>query len=211
MDYFMIKLKDVCYQYQTGEEVLADFNLNLETGEKLALVGPNGSGKTTIFKLIMGLLKPDSGRIILFDQLRESENDFEAVREKIGFLFQEPENQLFCPTVKEELAFGPLNLGWDRKKVEEISQQVLSDLGIIDLKNKVPWHLSGGQKKLVALGSILTLQPDLLLLDEPFAGLDQATKNKLLDLLPQLAESYIIVSHDEQLLAQVTNDVHYLG
>ncbi|MGM0370784.1 MAG: energy-coupling factor ABC transporter ATP-binding protein, partial [Bacillota bacterium] len=132
------------------------------------------------------------------------------VREKIGFLFQEPENQLFCPTVKEELAFGPLNLGWDRKKVEEIIQQVLNDLGIIDLKNKVPWHLSGGQKKLVALGSILTLQPDILLLDEPFAGLDQATKNKLLDLLPQLAESYIIVSHDEGILAQVTNNVHYL-
>ena len=202
----LIELKNISYSYeQSNQPVFKDLDFNLKSGDRIALMGPNGSGKTTLLKIIMGLLKPEQGQIKIFDQLRETEADFKEVREKIGFLFQEPEDQLFCPTVEEELEFGPLNLGFAQERITEIVNKNLKQLGISDLRYQVPWHLSGGEKKLVALGAVLAQQPEVLLLDEPFLGIDKAKQEQLITLLQDLEQSYVVISHHEELLAKITN------
>lgn len=206
----MIKLKNISFQYSDGTTVLDNFNFELNKGDKIGLVGPNGAGKTTVFKIIMGLLTPQSGEVIIFNEPRNKEDDFLEVRERIGFLFQDPDDQLFCPTVEEEIAFGPLNLGKSEEEALQIVDDTLELVGMEEFRKRITYNLSGGEKRIISFASILAMQPEVLLLDEPFAGLDQQVVTKVVEILNNISQSYIIVSHNEELLDQVTTTSCYI-
>jgi cobalt/nickel transport system ATP-binding protein len=192
----LIRLTGVCFAYGQGPPVLDGLDLELRPGRRLALVGPNGSGKTTLLHLIVGLLRPTAGSVEAFGQARATEKDFFEVRARAGLLFQDPEDQLFCPTVAEDVAFGPLNLGHSQAQAEAIVTETLEGLGLAGYEDRVTYKLSGGEMRLVSLATVLAMRPDVLLLDEPTAGLDEDAERRLLDVLAPLPQAMIIVSHD---------------
>jgi cobalt/nickel transport system ATP-binding protein len=204
----LIELKQVAFGYSVERPVLQKLDFTLNEGEKAALLGANGSGKTTLFHLIMGLLMPDSGIMKIFGKERRERRDFDEVRRRIGLLFQDSDDQLFSPTVAEDIAFGPFNLGKSREEVLEIVKETLSLLGLEGFENRVTYKLSGGEKRLVALGTVLAMRPDVLLLDEPVIGLDEEHRSRFVTILKESALSYIIISHDRDFLREVT-DMHY--
>ncbi len=201
----LISLQDVAFSYSTSQAVLSGAEFRLEPGERVALVGANGSGKTTLLHLLVGLLQPDGGQINIFQQPRETEDDFWDVRERVGLLFQDPDDQLFCPTVAEDVAFGPLNLGKSRERVEEIVSEVLAELGLGGYEDRITYKLSGGEKRLVSLACVLAMEPDVLLLDEPVAGLDDEMRERLVNILKSLSQAMVLVSHDRDFLREVSD------
>ena len=172
------------------------------------MMAPNGSGKTTLLHTIMGLCKPESGTIEVFGKLLKNEKDFLPVRSKIGLLFQDSDDQLFCPTVLDDVAFGPLNLGFSPQDAIDIARSILERLGIKFLKDHVTHRLSGGQKRLVALAAVLAMEPEVLLLDEPTAGLDNKVKEKLIHILNSLDISYFVISHEFDFVKAVTDKIY---
>ncbi|NVL90142.1 MAG: ABC transporter ATP-binding protein [Desulfobacterales bacterium] len=205
---FIINLTDVSFAYPDGAPVLDKLNLRLRRGECLGLAGPNGSGKTTLLHIIVGLLKPSSGNIEIFGKTARQEEDFQGVRQRVGLLFQDADDQLFHPTVLEDVAFGPLNLGKSRDEARAIAGKTLEVLGLAGFEDRVTYKLSGGEKRLVSLATVLAMGPEVLLLDEPVAGLDEATEKRIIDILKGIGLSYILVSHNIDLLAETT---HYIG
>ena len=203
----VINLTDISYSYPGGKKVLDNLNLELCQGRKLGLVGPNGGGKTTLLHIIMGLLKPSSGSIEIFGQPVVNEKDFKKIRQKIGFLFQDSDDQLFSPTVLEDVAFGPLNLGKTKEEAVETAKKTLNFLGLSGFEDRVTYKLSGGEKRLVSLATVLAMEPEILLLDEPTTGLDDATKARIVDLLEKLPLSLIMISHESDLLERITDSI----
>ncbi len=175
-------------------------SFQIEQGERVGLVGANGSGKTTLLHLIVGLLRPESGRIEAFGSARRREADFHEVRRRAGLLFQDADDQLFCPTVAEDVAFGPLNLGKTQREARAIVAQTLDSLGLAGYEERITYRLSGGEKRLVALATVLAMQPDVLLLDEPTAGLDEHYTDRIADIFVGLPQAMLIISHDRQFL-----------
>lgn len=143
----LIKLSNINFNYD-GRVVLKNLNFEIYEGERIGLIGPNGSGKTTLLYIVMGLLKPSSGIIEIFGKIRQKEKDFIEVRQKIGLLFQDSDSQLFCPTVKEDIAFGPLNLGKTKEDVLQIIRETCDILGLRGFENRITHKLSGGEKKI---------------------------------------------------------------
>lgn len=178
-----IEINNLNFRY--NEFSLEDVTMNLHLGEQKALVGLNGSGKTTLFKLILGLLEPTSGSIHVFERKAELENYWE-IRQDVGFLFHSPDDQLFAPTVWEDVAFGPRNLGMSE---EEVGQQVewsLDKVGMSGFVNRPVNQMSHGQAKRVALAGVIAMRPKILLLDEPFAGLDFPMVSTMVDIIQDL-------------------------
>ena len=175
----IINLSDISFAYPGSSKALDKLNLQFHQGDRLGLIGPNGSGKTTMFHIIMGLLKPSSGTIEIFGRQVNGERDFRSVRERIGLLFQDADDQLFSPTVLEDVAFGPLNLGRSQEEAKDIAQSTLELLGLSGFEDRITYKLSGGEKKLVSLATVLAMEPEILLLDEPSNGLDDNTKARL--------------------------------
>lgn len=198
----IIQLDKLSFAYPGREPVLQELDFIMSRGERIGLVAPNGSGKTTLFHVIMGLLPPASGRIEIFGKPVATEADFVEVRQRIGMLFQDADDQLFSPTVLEDVAFGPLNMGKTKGEAIEISRQTLDQLGLNGFENRVTYKLSGGEKRLVALATVLAMSPEVLLLDEPTSGLDEATKKRLKRILQQLDLSYILISHEFDFMAE---------
>ena len=196
----MIELRDITFRYTAQRTVLGGLSFRLREGEKIGLVGPNGSGKTTLFHLVVGLLKPISGDIEVFGQNRRQEDDFWEVRARVGLLFQDPDDQLFCPTVAEDVAFGPLNLGKSREEVEQIVESTLRLLQIEHLKERITHHLSGGEKRLASLATVLAMEPDVLLLDEPTAGLAEEMVDRVSGVLDDHVRTCVIISHNRPFL-----------
>lgn len=201
----LIHLNQITYQYPGGKTVLDNLDFTFHEGDRIGLVAPNGSGKTTLFHVIMGLLKPDSGTIEIFSKQRTKEKDFLDVRRHMGLLFQDADDQLFSPTVIEDVAFGPLNLGKSKKEALDISRRTLEFLGIGAFENRVTFKLSGGEKRLVSLATVLAMQPKVLLLDEPTNTLDTRMKSRLTEILKNLDLSLILISHEFDVLSQTTN------
>lgn len=208
----LITVKGLSYRYakQLGKGcepswVLDNADFSLAMGERVALVGDNGAGKTTFLQLLLGLQKTQQGQIMAFGEHCQSEKDFQQVRSKVGFLFQDSDDQLFCPTVIEDVAFGPLNLGKTQHEALDISYQTLEKLGMADYAERVTHQLSGGEKRMIALASILSMQPQVLLLDEPSNALDKKARQRLIDTLLTLEQSMIVVSHDELILEEIAN------
>lgn len=204
----IIQLENIVFSYAGGKPVLDDLCFTLEEGTKLGLIGHNGSGKTTMLHIIMGLLKPSSGTIRAFGKPIETKKDFLDVRRKIGFLFQDADDQLFCPTVLEDIAFGPLNLGKSPTEARKMAMETLERLNLEGFEERVTHKLSGGEKKLVALATVLVMQPKALLLDEPTIGLDEDTNIRIIALLNSLDISYVIASHEYDFLARTTRDIY---
>lgn len=204
----IIHLKDICFSYPGSPPALDNLDLKLCKGDRIGLMGPNGSGKTTLFHIIMGLLKPSAGTIEIFNHPTVTEKDFRKVREKIGLLFQDADDQLFSPTVVEDVAFGPLNLGKSQDEAMDIARNTLNFLGLTGFEDRITYKLSGGEKKLVSLATVLAMEPEVLLLDEPTGGLDDMTKATLKDVLSDLDLSYILISHEIDFLADITNAIY---
>jgi cobalt/nickel transport system ATP-binding protein len=199
----IIKLNDICFSYPNGSPVLKDLNFTMCKGERIGWVAPNGSGKTTLFHIIMGLIPPDAGRIEIFGQRVKDEKGFVAVRQRVGLLFQDADDQLFSPTVIEDVAFGPLNMGKSKEEAIAISHRILKQLGLKGFEDRVTFKLSGGEKRLVALATVLAMEPEVLLMDEPTSGLDEKTKERLKKVLRELDLSYILISHEFDFMADM--------
>ena len=204
----LIRLKNICFDFPGGKPILKGLCLELNPSNRIGLMAPNGSGKTTLFHLIMGLIEPTAGTIELFGQPMNSETDFSAVRTRIGLLFQDADDQLFSPTVLEDVAFGPLNQG---KTVEEAVALARSTLDFLDLKgfeDRITFKLSGGEKRMVSLATVLAMQPEVLLLDEPTTGLDRRTEHHLVAVLNQLGLPLILISHNPDFLSATVKHIY---
>lgn len=193
----VIALSDLGFGYPGQPPVLRDVSLTLDPGQRLALTGPNGAGKSTLLRLILGLQHPRTGTITIFGRPRREEADFQEVRRRVGLVFQDPDDQLFCPTVAEDVAFGPLNLGRSREEALAIVDRVLDDLDLHHLRDRVTHKLSGGEKRLVTLATVLAMEPEVLLLDEPTNALDSRNEARLLEILSGLDQAMLLVSHSD--------------
>ena len=204
----IINLTDISFSYPGSPKILDKLNLQFSRNDKVGLMGPNGSGKTTLFHIIMGLLKPLSGKIEIFGKTAKQEKDFISVRRKIGLLFQDADDQLFSPTVLEDVAFGPLNLGKSQDEAVDIARKTLDFLGLAEFEDRFTYKLSGGEKRLVSLATVLAMEPEILLLDEPTTGLDEKTKTTIKKTLSELDLSYILISHEFDLLSEITDSIY---
>ncbi|MBX9741794.1 MAG: energy-coupling factor ABC transporter ATP-binding protein [Beijerinckiaceae bacterium] len=194
-----IELENV-YVERAGVRVLDNVSLTLRAGDRLAVVGANGAGKTTLLRTITGLQKATSGTVRAFGRVRRTQEDFREVRIRAAYLFQDADDQLFCPTVLEDVAFGPLNMGLNEQAALEKANATLAFLGMEHLGERITRRLSGGEKRLVCLAGVLAMEPDVLLLDEPTNSLDAKHVEKLMTVLSSLDKSMIIVSHDRPIL-----------
>ena len=209
----IIDLKSLSFGYdrnQSQRPVLHELNFRVRRGDRVGLIGPNGSGKTTLLHLLMGLLRPTQGEIVVFGKKRQHEKEFREVREKIGLLFQDSDDQLFCPTVAEDVAFGPLNLGKSQEEALEITRQVLKSLALEEFENRLTYKLSGGEKRLISLATVLAMKPEVLVLDEPTTGLDEDTVERLIQILTSSNLTYLIASHNRDFLSKTTDIFYHL-
>ncbi|CCH47617.1 energy-coupling factor ABC transporter ATP-binding protein [Pseudodesulfovibrio piezophilus] len=201
----VIELSEVIYAFPGRKNALTGLNFHLHEGEKIGLFGPNGAGKTTMLHILMGLIRPQNGTISLFERPIDSDHKFAQARLKIGFLFQNSDDQLFCPTVLDDVAFGPLNQGLTKDQAREKAIEALNRVGLAGFENRVPYRLSGGEKKLVALATILSMEPEVLILDEPTTGLSPEAKKRLIEILNGLDMARLVVSHEPDFLAATTD------
>lgn len=199
----LFHLEGCGFSYDGNRVVLRDLDLSIAAGDRLALHGTNGSGKTTLLHLLVGLLRPSGGKLSYRGQPLGEEASFRLVRQEVGLLFQDAEDQLFCPTVLEDVAFGSLNLGLAPVEAVRRSEEVLEELGLAGFGPRITHRLSGGEKRLVSLATILAMRPQVLLLDEPTAGLDEAASERVLALLERLEASLIVVSHEPHVLRRL--------
>ena len=193
-----IKTRDLVYIYPNGSKALNGVNFNAKKGEKVVILGPNGAGKSTFFCNLNGVLMPTSGKVSIFDKVLDKSN-LEEIRRTVGMVFQDPDDQLFAPTVSDDIAFGPRNMGLDVDDVNKRVSWSLEALDISHLQDREPHRLSEGQKKLVAIAGILAMDSDILVLDEPTANLDPRSSEEVLTLLDELNTEYdktvIVSSH----------------
>ncbi|MBL8023584.1 MAG: ABC transporter ATP-binding protein [Elusimicrobia bacterium] len=200
----VIRLSQVGYSYPGGAKIFDKVNFSLGTNERVGLSGPVGAGKSTLLHLMVGLLGRFSGTVEVFGHECHKEKDFQKIRGSVGLLFQDPDDQLFCPSVEEEVAFGPLNQGRSRFEVGQIVKETLAQMGLVGYEEREPRRLSGGEKRLVSLAAVLAMSPRVLLLDEPTAGLDDSARQRLLALLGGLPMEMVIASHDRDFLQTLT-------
>jgi len=189
-----IKVQNLSFSYPDGTKVLNNVSFEVHAGENMALLGHNGSGKTTLLYHLNGLLRGEG--LIEICGINLSYDNLTDVRKKVGLVFEDPNDQLFCPTVFEDIAFGPLNLGLSKEEVKETVNEMLEQMEVSELALKSSHHLSLGQKKRVAIASVLAMRPQVLILDEPSSGLDPRGKKMLLDLLKKLEVTKLVVTHD---------------
>jgi cobalt/nickel transport system ATP-binding protein len=207
----ILNVDQITYRYYQNFTALEAISLQAEEGELLAIIGANGSGKSTLLQIMSGLIYPESGRVLFRDQEVSEKTLKDKVflrrfRERVSYVFQDSDAQLFCPTVFDELMYGPLQLGLDDKEAYERSLEILEMLSIDNLKDRPSYMLSGGEKKKVAIGSVLTMNPEILLFDEPTNGLDPRTQVFLVELMLALNESgktIVLATHDLGLVAEL--------
>lgn len=181
--------------YPDGHRALRSLNLSISPGQRVGLVGANGAGKTTMLSLLTGLLLPKEGAVAIGGELLSKAN-LEAVRSRLGFVFQDADDQLFMPTIQEDVAFGPRAARLPETVVAERVDSALSQTGILHLKDRFTWKLSGGEKRAAAIASVLACTPEFLILDEPTAGLDPRSRRNLMALLSGMPQGCLIASHD---------------
>jgi cobalt/nickel transport system ATP-binding protein len=198
-----ISLSHLCFAYPDKPNVLRAINLNINKGDRLGIIGHNGCGKTTLFLLICGILTPCSGSIRLFNQRIEPGSFYP----EIGFVFQNPDDQLFSASVWDDVAFAPQNLGLSDDEVKNRVTQALAITGVEALAMRSPHHLSGGEKRMVAIAGILAMRPQVILYDEPTANLDMRARRRLIQFLQQSQETLMISSHDLEFVLDVCDRV----
>ncbi len=200
----MIEVEDVHFTYPSGVEALRGVSLTIRNGEFVAIMGENGAGKTTLVKHFNGLLKPTKGRVLV-DGVETTKVSVATLARKVGFVFQNPDHQLFCETVEEEIAFALKNFGFSQDVIEKRVEWALNLLGLSQYRKTSPFMLSGGERKRVALASVLAWDPKILILDEPTIGQDYQQKEKLRQFILQMnaqKKTVIIVTHDVEFVAE---------
>lgn len=202
MSHHIIDFKNVFFRYPDGTEALRDISFRITHGEAVGLIGGNGAGKSTLLLHMNGHLLPTSGTVTIGD-LHLTSNTRREIRKKVGMVFQNPDDQLFMPTVHDDVAFGPLNLGLEEEDVERRVQDALNLVNCSSLQDKPPHHLSCGQKSAVAIATVMAMEPDILAMDEPAANLDPKSRRLLINLLKTFSHSRIIASHDLDLILDV--------
>ena len=210
----MLEVKNIKYSYDTNYQALKGVSLKVEKGEMVALLGKNGAGKSTLFLHLNGIFRPDEGKVIIDgEELKYDKKSLLKFRQKVGIVFQNPDDQIFAPTVEEDVAFGPLNLGLPMEEVQDRVEQALVRVGMSGYEKTAPHHLSGGQKKRVAIAGILAMRPEIMVLDEPTAGLDPQGVVDLSILLRELNDegiTIIISTHDVDLVPTYAEKVFVL-
>ena len=210
----VIKTININFTYPDGTTALTDINLCVASGERVAVLGANGSGKSTLFNLFNGLLQPTSGAVFIKGLSVEQKN-YRAIRRMVGMVFQDPDDQLFSNTVKQEIAYGLLNLGTPKKDIQESVRWALSVVGLDGYENKSPYNLSGGEKKRVALASVLAMKPEVLVLDEPTAALDPRGVAQSVKLLNNINKSLnitlIFATHDVDVVPLLADRIYVMN
>jgi len=204
MSHHFVEFRDVSFRYPDGTPALTGLSFRVTHGESVGIVGANGAGKSTLLLHMNGSLLPTSGTVTVGDLLLRKRT-VQEVRRRVGMIFQNPDDQLFMPTVYEDVAFGPLNLGMDGEGVRERVREALSLVGCLDLRDKPPHHLSGGQKSAVAIAAVIAMDPDILVMDEPAANLDPRSRRNLIAMLQRFVHTKIVASHDLDLILDVCN------
>ena len=214
MENIHLETKDLTFTYPDGTQALKNVNIQIKKGEKIAIMGPNGAGKSTLFSHFNGLTEPTSGHVeVAGEKIIFEKDKLLEVRQKVGIVFQDPNDQLFAPTVKEDVAFGPMNLGLEHEEVERRIEESLKMVGMEGFEEKTPHHLSGGQQKRVAIAGIIAMRPEIMILDEPTAGLDPEGVDKVLKILNDLNKegiSIIISSHDIEMVSHFAEKIFIL-
>jgi cobalt/nickel transport system ATP-binding protein len=203
MSSILLEARDVHYRYPRGMEAICGISFHIRKGEKIALVGPNGAGKSTLLKMFNGMIRPDSG-LMLFDNqpIGYDTVSLRMLRKRVGFVLQNPDRQIIAPTVYQDVAFGPTNLGYSEPEVKEAVKKALRQVGLEGFERRPPHQLSGGEKKRVAIAGVLSMDPDVLVLDEPTSGLDPSGSEDIMELLDELnqeGKTIIISTHNVEL------------
>lgn len=204
----IITIKNLSYNYPDGNCGIKDINLNIEKGSTVAIVGENGAGKSTLFSLLVGIINSSNkDSEIIIDGIKLGKDTVKAIRKKVGFVFQNPEEQLFMPTVYDDIAFGAINQGIKGKELDDIMNKVLNGLNLKHLVARMSTRLSGGEKRVVAIASVVICSPDVILFDEPTAFLDPVGRKKCLRLIKKLPQTKIIATHDIDMVYEVCDRV----
>ncbi len=208
-----IEVVDVSYSYPDGRLALDGVSISVEVGERVAILGPNGAGKSTLLMVMSGLLQPLRGEVRVLG-VPTSSKDFERVRLRIGLVFQQPDDQLFSPTLWEDVAYGPQNMGLSAEEVEKRVGESLEYVGLAGLEHRPPYRLSVGEKKKAALATALAMKPQILLLDEPTANLEPASRTEFVELINRLNReeciAVITATHDVSIVPQISDKVYVL-
>lgn len=210
MSHHIIDFRDVHFSYPDGTHALKGVSFRITHGESVGVVGANGAGKSTLISHMNGYLMPSQGTIIIGD-VRLDKKSLNEVRKKVGVVFQNPDDQLFMPTVQDDVAFGPLNLGLSGEEAIERVDEALNTVGCPGLKDKPPHRLSLGQKRAVSIATVIAMHPDILVMDEPAANLDPKSRRQLINLLKEFKHSKIIASHDLDLILDVCERCIVIG
>ena len=210
MSHHVIDFNDVHFSYPDGTSALQGVSFRITHGESVGLVGANGAGKSTLISHMNGYLMPSSGVITIGDRQLDK-SSLNETRKSVGVVFQNPDDQLFMPTVFDDVAFGPLNLGLPKETVIKRVEDALTTVGCLNLKDKPPHHLSLGQKRAVTIASVIAMQPDILVMDEPASNLDPKSRRNLINLLKEFKHSKIVASHDLDLILDVCDRCIIIG
>ena len=202
MSHHIVEAMDLHYTYSDGTQGIKDISFRITHGESVAIVGANGAGKSTLLMHLNGYLLPTRGTLRIGD-FPVTKRNLKAVRRTVGMVFQKPDDQLFMPSVFDDVAFGPLNLGLPQEEVETVVMKALQSVGVPHLKNRPPYKLSGGEKRAVAIASVLSMSPDILVMDEPTSELDPRARRRLIEQLKTFEHTKIIATHDLDLAVDV--------
>ncbi|HSA37500.1 MAG TPA: ATP-binding cassette domain-containing protein [Methanoregula sp.] len=210
----LIETRDLCYSYPHSVRALEGINFIAPRNARIAVIGSNGAGKSTLFKHFNGIFRPTSGEVLIRGEPITKQN-IREVRKFVGIVFQNADDQIFSPTVEQDVAFGPTNLGLDEETIHHRVHEALKIVGIEDLAERVPHHLSGGEKKRVAIAGVIAMEPEVLVLDEPTAGLDPQGVHDLIGFINSLSKTYgmtvIFSTHDVSLVAEVADYIYVMN
>jgi cobalt/nickel transport system ATP-binding protein len=206
MSHHIIEGRNLHYRYPDGREAVNGISFLIHHGESVAVVGENGAGKSTLLLLLTGVLFPDEGEVRIGD-VKLTKKTMPSIRRRVGMVFQDPDDQLFMTTVYDDVAFGPRNFKLDEEEVEKQVVQALEAVGILHLKDRPPYKLSGGEKRSAAIASVLSMNPDILLLDEPTSSLDPKSRRRLINILKGFMHTKIIATHDLDMAYEVCERV----
>ena len=199
MSHHYLRFDDVHYRYPNGYEALCGVSFRITHGEKVALVGANGAGKSTLLLHTNGLLMPSQGGVVL-GGIALTRRTLPLVRQSVGLVFQDSDNQLFMPTVEEDVAFGPSNMRLEPEEIRRRVTEALDAVGALDLRGESPFRLSGGQKRRVAIATVLAMEPSVLLMDEPTSNLDPRARRQIIDLIRRFSHTTLIATHDMEMV-----------
>lgn len=206
MSHHKLEVRNLCFSYPDGQTAIKNISFIIRHGESVGIIGANGAGKSTLLMLLMGILFPKEGEVLVGD-VHVTKKTLPMIRQRLGMVFQNPEDQLFMMTVYDDIAFGPRNYKLDEKEVESRVMEALEMVGIPHLRDRAPFKLSGGEKRSAAIASVLSMQPDVLIMDEPTSALDPKSRRKLINLLKSFEHTKIITSHDLDMVLETCSRV----